>query len=838
MRLFPHTTLGYWPLAITFPLLALCSILTAQIDTKSFYSPDSIVTQVTTNYEGGKLKRLAYGNRYRKSWETKVKVPIYDMGTTFKHLKPVKKGGGMSTKSLRLEDGTGREYVLRSVYKNGRAGVQDRFRGTIYEDILQDLRVGAHPFAAQLVPPLADAVGVYHTNPKVYYLPKQPELGEYEADFGGELYLFEERPNEGWEHLESFGLTQKIIGFDRLIEKTQRSAKHRVDEKWVLKSRLFDLFIGDYDRHDDQWRWAVFPDEENDQLIYRPIPRDRDLAFYDINGVLPWILSRDFIHIQQKPFAKRIQDIKAFGANAKHFDRAWLTRLEQKDWIEVAKKFRDNLSDTTIEQAVALWPPKIYELNGPYLIKALKGRRDNSVKHAVRLYKLLAKYVDVVGTEKDNHFVVEKVASNQLLVKVFQMGDEGKVTPFYERTFRANETKEIRLYGLAGNNTYEFKETTKSPILVRIIGGTEQDQLINPPTKSASKKVVVYDRPDGIKLPDAKTIKRRLSKDSTVNNYNRKEFQYNEYLPTIFIGNTQDDGFLFGGGATFTRYGFRKRPFSARHQFSFRFSTQTDALHLSYQSDFTEAIGPFNFNPTISFDRPIIFNYYGLGNNSAIRQDDQSYHWVRLKRFRIAPLLKKLGTNPNEEIRFGPFYQNVIAVQTPGRIAADAPSLFRPNDFGNKSFLGFLVERRSQHLDDLVLPTKGWRYNAGLTYFRNLNEEVGYANVEGTISGFTSFRLPFQVTLGGRVGFAHLSDDNYYFFHNNNLGGNNFLRGFRNNRFAGTTSLFYNLDLRVPLFYFKNRIAPGQVGLFVGYDSGRVWYPNANEDGWKTSISP
>lgn len=38
-----------------------------------------------------------------------------------------------------------------------------------------------------------------------------------------------------------------------------KNEKHRVDERWALKSRLFDQFIHDGDRHDDQWRWASIP---------------------------------------------------------------------------------------------------------------------------------------------------------------------------------------------------------------------------------------------------------------------------------------------------------------------------------------------------------------------------------------------------------------------------------------------------------------------------------------------------------------------------------------------------------------------------------------------------
>jgi hypothetical protein len=34
---------------------------------------------------------------------------------------------------------------------------------------------------------LADAINVYHTNPKIYYVPDDPRLGRYGDEIGGEI---------------------------------------------------------------------------------------------------------------------------------------------------------------------------------------------------------------------------------------------------------------------------------------------------------------------------------------------------------------------------------------------------------------------------------------------------------------------------------------------------------------------------------------------------------------------------------------------------------------------------------------------------------------------------
>ncbi|MBL7733603.1 MAG: hypothetical protein JNM88_20705, partial [Chitinophagaceae bacterium] len=57
------------------------------------------------------------GTNYRKEWTTPVKVPVINLATEKGGLTPVKRGGGKQTKSLRLEDPSGRQYKIRSIQK-------------------------------------------------------------------------------------------------------------------------------------------------------------------------------------------------------------------------------------------------------------------------------------------------------------------------------------------------------------------------------------------------------------------------------------------------------------------------------------------------------------------------------------------------------------------------------------------------------------------------------------------------------------------------------------------------------------------------------------------------
>jgi len=94
---------------------------------------------------------------------------------------------------------------------------------------------------------------------------------------------------------------------------------NQVDQKHYLKSRLVDILIGDWDRHEDQWRWAGF--EEDEKVIYKAIPRDRDQTFYLNQGMFPWISCRKFAVRQNQGFDYEIKDMAGLGQQSRHLDR-------------------------------------------------------------------------------------------------------------------------------------------------------------------------------------------------------------------------------------------------------------------------------------------------------------------------------------------------------------------------------------------------------------------------------------------------------------------------------------------------------------------------------------
>src|SRR2546422_7620271 len=99
--------------------------------------------------------------------------------------------------------------------------------------------------------------------------------------------MIEERPTEPPDNEVAFAGAVELASTKKLLEHLEHSPRHRVDSRAYLAARLMDVFIGDWDRHHDQWRWARF--DSGQVHIWRPIPRDRDQAFARLDGFFVWL---------------------------------------------------------------------------------------------------------------------------------------------------------------------------------------------------------------------------------------------------------------------------------------------------------------------------------------------------------------------------------------------------------------------------------------------------------------------------------------------------------------------------------------------------------------------
>src|SRR5690606_3924655 len=123
-----------------------------------------------------------------------------------------------------------------------------------------------------------------------------------------------------------------------------------------------------------------------------------------------------------------------------------------------------------------VWPEPIFARIGAETAAALISRRDQLPSAAERYYEKLAVTVDVVGTDKHERFEVTRMNDHETRVVVHKTKKEGDVVhTLFDRVFQHEETREVRLYGLGGNDQFIIDGKARDGLMVRAIGGPGED---------------------------------------------------------------------------------------------------------------------------------------------------------------------------------------------------------------------------------------------------------------------------------------------------------------------------------------------------------------------------
>src|SRR5262249_41236480 len=288
-------------------------------------------------------------------------------------LTPLKRGGGEQTKSLRFQGADGKQYSVRSIDKDPGAILRPDLRGTVAHRVVQDQISAAFPMAPLVVASLLTSTGVLNAVPRLVVVPKgNPRLGQFEAEFGGMLGFLEERPEGREDTDQAFAGAADIIDTDKLDKKVENGPDDLVDARAFLKARLIDGFLGDWDRHRDQWRWARFGDEK--PTLWVPIPRDRDQAFVRYDGLLLTVARGTAPQLVK--FGPHYPPMLGLTWNGRDLDRHYLVGLELPVWDSIAADLQSHLTNEAVESAVAHLPPSNLAIDSARLASALKSRRD------------------------------------------------------------------------------------------------------------------------------------------------------------------------------------------------------------------------------------------------------------------------------------------------------------------------------------------------------------------------------------------------------------------------------------------------------------------------------
>jgi len=486
-------------------------------------SPQYYLVTAGKHYKKNKIHQLFWGKHYREVWATPVKAPAIDLNSIKGGLHPVELGGGLQSTSLSLRDKQGHLFTMRTLDKDPAKSISPFFRKTFLANLMRDQTSAINPYAAFVVPTLAEAAQLYHTNPELYYVPKQNAgLGKFSEPFGGKVVMLEEKFTVKESLTVDFGKATDLVNTETFLQNRFSSPDYSLNQLAFAQARLFDVLILDWDRHDGQWNWAAMPAENTPGIIYEPVPKDRDQAFYRYDGFIPWLTTRKILTQPFKILRHNRQDVAGLIYKARFLDERLLNEITKPEWLRIANSMQASLTDEVLMKAVAAFPEPVQKKAGASTLELLQKRRDKIPTLAAKMYALLARKVTIAGTDEKELFRVTR-SDEKTLVQVFSVSDNTLASQlFYEREFSASETKEITLRGLGQDDEFIVEgQARKSPLLI-IYGDKGQDKITDTSeVKGLGKKTVVYDNRSATTLQLGPESKNKTSDKVEIKEYER-----------------------------------------------------------------------------------------------------------------------------------------------------------------------------------------------------------------------------------------------------------------------------------------------------------------------------
>jgi hypothetical protein len=797
----------------------------ATVDTTRPILDSVVVMAANPRLKGNWFKNFMIGKNYRNEWTEPLRIKVLDLGKEIGGLIPVRQGGGKQTKSLRVQDTTGKEWALRSIVKDPGAAIPPDLRQTFVRDVVADGVSASYPFGALSMEVFSRAAGVPYLRNRLLYLPDDPRLLRFRSDFKNMMALMEEREPPG---------VKKSDNTDELVLKLAKDNDNHVDQKAVLKVRLLDNFVMDLDRHEGQWLWATR--DTGRGKIYYPIPKDHDQVFYVNKGLIPWIIRKPWLVPELQGFRPHAHNIKTFNRAARNFDRTFLTELTEDDWRKQVDSFLNAMTDDVIERALYQQPREIQQYAVRNIIEKLKKRRKYFSGEMLEYYRFLSRHVTVIGSNQREQFTISKNPDGTVRVFINKIAKDSSISSkIYDRVFDPHVTKEIRLFGLNDDDRF-IVEGGSAPMRIRVIGGSGNDEFIN---NGTGKKITAYDVSfEQNKFSGSTSFRKRVLPDPQVNRYDRLNFKYNVFHPEIGFEYNIDDGVYLGAQLEYISQGFRREPYGTRQRLLMNRALKTSSYHFAYEGDFIKAIRNTDIIIRADFKAPVnVTNFFGMGNGTKFDKPthDQFYYRTRYNIINASVYFSR-QLQSWMRVNVGPSFQyfrmdsseNVGRFVTSGQnTGVNSETLYDPRHYLGADARVAINSRNNENL-----PTRGILLDAGVRQLFGLDDKpnsLTQVNIDMRIF-MNLFSFP-RLVLATRFGWAN-NYGSFQFPQAVYLGGTDNLRGYRKQRFAGRSLFYNNTELRIRIANFNTYLFGGVFGIFVFNDVGRVWVRREVSETW------
>lgn len=763
-----------------------------------------------------KIYNWLWGEHYRQLYTVPVTVPVMTLNTFMGGLDFVQQAPDFhglllvnnQNQYVLLRPLGGATSFLGSDFFQEMYNKKD-FKNTYMDEFIADAYTIINPYTFIVADHLAKASDLISIDSKIYYIPKN-STRDTVADgsrIEDKLVTVIDIPNLDRTNIHTT---------DDLLERIRLTKENEVDQDAYIRERMLDMLIGDWNKIPENWNWWSVT--KGDSMVFEPIVIDRNHAFTKVDGTMFKqmlnVLTLGFIINYDSTLSKK--NIKKLNTLGFPLDMAVTSQSDQSRWVNQARYLQQTLTDSVIDQSFKLLPADIQSTETDLIREKLKDRRDGLEGIARKYYNQLQRTPVLTGSDQNDRIVVKRYGRDSLQISMYNPQNK----QVFDQRYSQKDTKEIWLYCLQGNDTFQVEGKAKKEIPVYLISGKGENTY----DIESGKNIRIYGYKDEKeKLDTIPHVKKILSDDETLHAYDYEKIKHHTTSFTPWGIYDSDKGITLGAFFTYTEYGFKRAPFSYRHRIGYNY-----LQGFMYQGVFPSYDGRRSFQLDAFVGSPWNFsNFFGFGNATRGYKDEKrKYNRVTIHQYGLTPSYHFSFKN-NQKLMFYSGLHLYKVKHSTGRFI----SQFYPADSRIFKMNYFLDLGTTYEIDKAIgklLPNVTGTLSAG--WVMNL-KDVGrnFPYTEATLSWDMRFsdRFTWASLMKGRA----LYTNKYEFYQAATIE----LRGFRENRFIGKQSYYQYSDFRLDMGAFRNPFIPLKYGLFAGFDYGRVWYPNEKSTRWHTS---
>ncbi len=743
---------------------------------------DSIwLTIVTTNKDSfiTKTPKGGYQLLYKKPFRV-PKIQAIPSGFAVQKLLP-------DLKTIIQQFGLEKSYTVSAI------------KNTDFEKVLYNASYLSYPFSEVLTTQLATAIDIPSSRPK---------------------YVAFQETIQTLQKIDSTVMTTA-----KMVSIIQKDYQTALKKNVYLRKRLLDLLVGNYNQKPENQYWiqqnsTIFPYIKNNQNQYM----DFDGTYKIVSKLLP-----AYKHFES--YNNQIKNIKKVTAQTLGFDVNLLSTLPYEVWEQEVHFIQEKLTEDAVMQIQKMLP-NTATIIAKTLFKRLSSRIDNLSQLAKKYYQLVSKNKIVYASNADDKIeVVRKKESTQVLFYSLKISGE---IPQKKVTFLNKNTSKIWIYTLMGADYIADSGTGKTSIPIAIIGGKGNDTYV----LKNGKNSTIYDDKSQTHLIETGKAKVKLANHSKFTKTNIKKYSHTQNTITPLFGANPDDGIFIGASNTFLVQNFNRNPFSQKHEFTGIINLGYLGFDVNYYGEIATVSNHFNVFTQLGYQSPnYATNFFGFGNETPNLESNLKLDYNRV---RIATFDAKMGVVKDEKqyvARANLFFNSYQIEATENRFITSKTLFFPEEDFyKRKNYAGAALSYMHKKMaipffTELKLqPSINMKANVNVSNFKN---SLVFINPNILI---THPLYGDAVTIDATFDYTAIIGSDTPFYLAANIGGNSGLRGYRNQRFTGQSSWYSSTNVKWKAKDVQSDVLPLQIGVFAGFDAGRVEVKEEQSNVIHTSI--